>query len=188
MKEESKTDITLILQQVSEGDESAKEHLIAVVYDELKRQARIYLLGERKNHTLQPTALVHETYLRLVNQNKVEWKNRNHFFAIAARLMRRILIDYARSRSAEKRGGSNTRFSLDDKQISTTQRSSALIALDDALERLSAIDPRKARIVEMKFFGGLNESEIAEIEEVSTRTLRREWRIARLWLYRELRD
>ena len=179
-------DVTQILHKWSDGDADAPARLMPLVYDELRRQARNYLARERGSHTLQPTALVHEAYLRLVDQTRVNWQNRAHFFGMAASMMRRILIDYARAHATEKRGGASVRLSVDDVQIPLEQRAAGLIALDDALEELAKFDGRKARIVEMRFFGGLTDEEIAEVLGVTTRTVWRDWKTARLWLFREL--
>lgn len=186
MHKEKNLEITQILQDWNEGDKNAKERLIPYVYDELKRQARYLMSAERSNHTLQPTALVHEAFIKLSEQSGFEWKNRSHFFGIASRLMRQILVDHARRHAAEKRGGSPVHFSIDEVQISIEDRAASILALDEVLERFAEIDERQAKIVEMKFFGGLNIKEIAEALEISERTVGREWQAARFWLYREL--
>ena len=186
MSDKQTPDITQILQDWNSGDEKAKERLLAVVYDELKRQARFLMSKERADHTLQPTALVHEAFLKLSKQSKIEWKNRRHFYGIAAHLMRQILVDHARLYAAGKRGGNPIHFSLDDVQIPVEQRADSILALDEVLERLEALDEQQARIVEMRFFGGMTNQEIAENMEISERTVGREWQSARLWLYREL--
>lgn len=156
------------------------------VYDELRRLARGFLASERDSHTLQPTALVHEAYVRLVDQTRVNWQNRAHFYGIAASMMRRVLIDHARAHATEKRGGGAIQLSINDLQIPLEQRAAGLLAVDDALERLSQMDERKGRIVELRFFGGLSDEEIAEVLGVSVRTVLRDWKTARLWLFREL--
>lgn len=179
-------EVTRILHDWSGGDKKAPERLMPLVYDELRRLARVYLARERVAHTLQPTALVHEAYLRLVDQTRVSWQNRAHFYGIASSMMRRVLIDHARAHVTEKRGGDTIRLSLDDVQIPLEQRAASLLALDEALEKLSQLDERKGRIVELRFFGGLSDEEIAEVLSVSTRTVLRDWKTARLWLYREL--
>ena len=179
-------EITAILREWSDGDQAAPERLMPLVYDELRRQAANYLFKERKSHTLQPTALVHEAYLRLVDQTAVSWQNRAHFFGLAANMMRRVLIDHARAHATEKRGGAAERLSLDDVQIPLEQRAADLIALDNALEQLSKFDERKCRIVEMRFFGGMSDDEIAFALQISPRTVTRDWKTARLWLFREL--
>ena len=181
-------EVTQILHEWSEGDSQAVERLLPLVYDELRRLARGYFHGERREHTLEPTALVHEAYLRLVDQTRVSWQNRAHFYGVAASMMRRVLIDNARAKATEKRGGAAARLSLDGLQIPLPQRASDLVALDEALEKLAEIDERKCRIVEMRFFGGLTDEEIAELLQISTRTMLREWKKAKLWLYRELSD
>lgn len=179
-------EVTQILHDWSGGDADAPERLMPLVYNELRRLARIFLAKERGAHTLQPTALVHEAYLRLVDQTRVSWQNRAHFYGIASSMMRRVLIDHARAHATEKRGGDAIRLSLDDMQIPLEQRAAGLLALDEALEKMSQMDERKGRIVELRFFGGLSDEEIAEVLGVSTRTVLRDWKTARLWLYREL--
>jgi RNA polymerase sigma factor (TIGR02999 family) len=188
MNIEQQHEVTAILQDWSAGDGAAKERLFPLVYDELRRQARGFLLKERAEHTLQPTALVHEAYLKLIDQTRVTWQNRAHFFGIASQLMRRIMIDHARARASDKRGAAAIRLSLDDVQIPIEERAAGLIALDEALENLAHFDERKAKIVEMRFFGGLTDEEIAEVLQISTRTVLRDWKTARLWLYRELSE
>lgn len=186
MDDELQHEVTQILHEWSDGDKDAPARLMPLVYNELRRQARNYLARERGSHTLQPTALVHEAYLRLVDQTRISWQNRAHFFGIAANMMRRILVDHARSHASEKRGGAAVRLSIEDIQIPLEQRASDLITLDEALEKLVGFDERKAKIVEMRFFGGLTDEEIAEVLGVSSRTVLRDWKTARLWLYREL--
>ncbi len=186
MDGEPQHEVTQILHDWSGGDQRAPERLMPFVYDELRRLARIFLSTERGAHTLQPTALVHEAYLRLVDQTRVSWQNRAHFYGIAASMMRRVLIDHARSHATEKRGGATIHLSLDDVQVPLEQRASDFVALDEALEKLAGFDERKCKIVEMRFFGGLQDQEIAEFLGVTTRTVLRDWKKARLWLYREL--
>ncbi len=186
MSEQRASEITQILQDWNAGSEDAKERLLPFVYDELKRQARILMSRERSDHTLQPTALVHEAFLRLSEQTGIDWKNRNHFYGIAARLMRQILVDHARLYATEKRGNHPIHFSIDDVQISVEERASSILFLDEALARLERLDEQQARIVEMRFFGGMNNQEIAETLQISERSVGREWQAARLWLYREL--
>ncbi|HMM79904.1 MAG TPA: sigma-70 family RNA polymerase sigma factor [Pyrinomonadaceae bacterium] len=186
MDESSRSEITQILQDWNSGDENAYERLLPYVYDELKRQARRLMSRERVNHTLQPTALVHEAFLRLSKQGGVDWQNRGHFYGIASRLMRQILIDHARQHGAAKRGDAQIHLSLDDVSVGLETRAASILALDDALEHLEKLDERQAKIVEMRFFGGLSNSEIAEALEVSERTIIRSWSVARLWLLREL--
>ncbi len=179
-------DVTSILHEWSGGDSEAPARLMPLVYEELRRLARQRMSGEGAAITLQPTALVHEAYLRLVDQTRVSWQNRAHFYGVAASMMRRVLIDHARAHSTAKRGGAAVRLSLEDVQAPLEQRASDLVALDEALQQLAEIDERKSKIVEMRFFGGLTEEEIATVLDVSRRTVLREWKNARLWLYREL--
>lgn len=186
MGDELQHEVTQILRDWSGGDPNAPARLMPFVYDELRRLARAFLNKERGGHTLQPTALVNEAYLRLVDQTRVSWQNRSHFYGIAASMMRRVLIDHARAHAAEKRGGAHLRLSLDDVQLPLEQRAAAFVDLDEALERLARMDERKCKIVELRFFGGLSDEEIAEVLEISTRTVLRDWKTARLWLYREL--
>lgn len=178
--------ITALLQDWNSGKEEAKEHLVPFVYEELKRQARILMSRERQNHTLQATALVHEAFLKLSAQTGIDWQNRSHFYGIASRLMRQILIDHARLHMTEKRGNKPVYFSLDDVQIPIEERADSIIVLNEALERLEKFDEKQAKIVEMRFFGGMNNAEVAEALGISERTVGREWQAARLWLYREM--
>ncbi len=186
MSQQQVAEITQILQDWNDGREDAKERLVPFVYDELKRQARILMSRERADHTLQPTALVHEAFLRLSEQTGIDWKNRGHFYGIASRLMRQILVDHARLYATEKRGNHPIHFSIDDVQVPVEQRAGSILFLDQALERLEQLDEQQARIVEMRFFGGMNNQEIAETLNISERTVGREWQAARIWLYREL--
>lgn len=186
MSEKQASEITQFLQDWNDGNEEAKEMLLPFVYDELKRQARFLMAKERSNHTLQSTALVHEAFLRLSEQTGVEWKNRSHFYGIASRMMRQILVDYARAHAAEKRGNNQIHFSIDDVQIPVEERISSVLILHEVLERLEELDAQQSKIIEMRFFGGLNNREIAENLEISESTVGREWESARLWLYREL--
>jgi len=186
MSEPATSEITQILQDWNDGNAGAKEQLLPFVYDELKRQARFLMLSERSNHTLQPTALVHEAFLKLSEQTGIDWKNRSHFYGIASRLMRQILVDHARFHAAEKRGHNPIHFSIDDVQIPVEERAEAILTVNEVLERLEKFDEQQARIVEMRFFGGMNNQEIAESLNISERTVGREWQAARLWLYREL--
>ena len=188
MTNSSPSDITSILHDWSEGDADAPSRLMPLVYAELRRLARLRISHERSINTLQPTALVHEAYLRLVDQTRVNWQSRAHFYGVAASMMRRVLIDQARERASQKRGGTVVRLSLDDVQAPLEQRAADLVALDDALLRLSEFDDRKSKIVEMRFFGGLSEDDIASILSISRRTVMREWKVAKLWLYRELSE
>jgi len=181
-------DVTNLLLAWRRGDAAASDELVRVVYDELHRQAARAMRREDSAHTLQATALVNEAYLRLVDQRRVEWKNRAHFFGVAAQLMRRILVDHARGRQAAKRGGGQRALSLVDVDSAHDADATAIevLALHAALERLAAIDPRQARLVECRYFGGLNIEETAEVLEISPATVKREWVIARAWLRREL--
>jgi RNA polymerase sigma factor (TIGR02999 family) len=183
-------DITHLLKAWGDGDESALNRLTPLVYAHLREQARRYMRRERSGVTLQSTALVHEVYLRLVNTNEVECKDRAHFFALASQIMRRILVDAARFRAAAKRGGTMQAEhspSVDIDQLTVSSDSTALCALDDALESLAQIDPRRAKVIELRFFGGLSVDETAEALDVSPQTVMRDWRLARAWLSRELR-
>lgn len=179
--------ITQLLLKWSEGDNSALERLMPLVYDELRRLAVRYLRRERANHTLQPTALVNEAYLRLVDQQKVEWHNRAQFFGLAARLMRNILVDHARQRQAAKRGGEPHRISLEIEVQAGVEPEFEFLALHEALERLALFDKQKERIVELRFFGGLSIEETAAILEIGHATVERDWKFARAWLKRELK-
>jgi RNA polymerase sigma factor (TIGR02999 family) len=180
-------DVTALLQQWSDGDQSALDELLPIIYDELRRLAHAYLRHERSEQTLQTTALVHETYLRLVRQRSVNWKNRSHFFGIAAQAMRRILIDAARRRVADKRGGGAT-FVFDDDRPPTIRLDERLVALDNALKELEKIDPDQSRIVELRYFGGMTIEETAEAMRLSPATIKREWSTARAWLYRRMKS
>ena len=179
-------EVTRLLARVREGQAGASDELFTRVHQELRRLAAGYMRHERREHTLQPTALVHEAYLRLVDQRDASPENRAHFFGIAAGVMRRILIDHARARNAEKRGGDHLKVDLDEAAAEMSHPSESLIELDRALERLAAIDPRRARVVELRFFGGLTVEEIADLMAVGARTVDRDWRVARAWLRREL--
>jgi RNA polymerase sigma factor (TIGR02999 family) len=179
------SNVTRLLVEWRQGNEAAKDQLMSVVYDELRRLAHHYLRRERPGHTLQTTALVHEAYLQLVDQRKVQWENRAHFFGIAAHLMRRILVEYARRRAAAKRAGDEPRVSL-AKVSRSAERDVAVVALDDALRTLEALDPQQSRIVELRFFGGLTVDETAGVLGVSPRTIKREWRVAKAWLQHQL--
>ena len=179
-------EVTKLLLAWSQGDETVLEKLTPLVYEELRRLAHRYMARERPDHTLQTTALVNEAYLRLIDQKNVQWQNRAHFFAISAQMMRRILVDFARSRQYQKRGGQLHQVSL-DKVLEVAQGQGAdLVALDDALSALAAIDPRKSQVVELRFFGGLSVEETAEVLKVSPETVTRDWRMAKVWLLREL--
>jgi RNA polymerase sigma factor (TIGR02999 family) len=183
----SSQEITQLLLAWSDGDQAALEKLTPLVYAELRRLAKGYMFGERPGHTLQTTALINEAYMRLIDWKNVRWQGRAHFFGVAAQVMRRILVDFARARHYAKRGGAAQQVSLDEAVTIHEDRSAELIALDEALKNLAEIDPRKSQIVELRFFGGLNAKETAEALKVSQRTVEREWNSARAWLYRELR-
>ncbi|MEW6735539.1 MAG: sigma-70 family RNA polymerase sigma factor [Acidobacteriota bacterium] len=186
MKSSSK-EVTRLLLEWNAGNQDALINLIPLVYDELHRLARRYLRRERSSHTLQATALVNEAYLHLIDQD-VQWQNRAHFFGIAAQLMRRILVGYARSQAAFKRGGGKTKLSLDETITFPKKRDIELIALDDALVSLDSIDKRQSQIVELKFFGGLTTEEVAEILKISPATVKREWTVAKAWLYKAINE
>jgi len=182
----SPKEVTRLLMDWSGGNQAALDKLMPLVYDELRRIARSYMRRERSDNTLQPTALVNEAYLRLVDQHNVRWQNRAHFFAIAAKLMRRILVDRARRDNAAKRGGPAQPIPVDQIQIASPQQSVDLLALDEALDGLAAIDELQARIVELKYFAGLTIEEVAEVLSSSPATIKREWNVARAWLHRQL--
>jgi RNA polymerase sigma-70 factor (ECF subfamily) len=185
MSQDSHEGITQLLLAWSEGDRGALEQLMPAVYGELKCLARRHLAGER-GHTLQATVLVHEAYLKLIDQHSVTWQNRAHFFAIAARLMRRIVVNHARTRNAGKRGNGAAPLNIDDIDVLADDQSIDLLALDDALSRLARVDPRQGEIVELRFFGGLSIEEIATALAISTGTVKREWRTAKAWLHKEI--
>jgi RNA polymerase sigma factor (TIGR02999 family) len=179
-------EVTELLRRWSGGDVSARESLVPLVYDELRRLARYYLAGQRSDHTLQSTAIVHEAYLRLAGRDNVHWENRRHFFAVAAQLMRRILVDHARKRNAAKRGGSQLTLLVDEAVEPSSRRELDLVALDDALKALAELDERQSRIVELRFFGGLSIEDTSRLLEISPATVKREWSTARAWLYEEI--
>lgn len=181
------TGVTQLLLQWGKGDESALDELLPLVYDALRRLAGSYLRRERPDHSLQATALVHEAYLRLVDQKSVDWKNRAQFFGVSAQIMRRILVDHARARHAAKRGGAGPRLSLSIADRFIPQKDLDLMALDDALNALAAFDAQQSKIVEMRFFGGLTIEEIAEAIGVSRATIERDWTLAKAWLRREIK-
>ena len=183
----AQVDVTVLLSQLTQGNQEAAEKLIPLVYDELKRLARSYMRRERGDHTLQTTALVHEAYLKLVRQHAANWQSRSHFFGIAAQLMRRILIDYARGRLREKRGGAKAILPLNEALVFSPEHSEELVKLDEALERLSKLDARQSQIVELRFFGGLSVEETSEFLSVSPKTVKRDWAVAKVWLHGELR-
>ena len=180
--------VTQLLEDWSRGDDAALAELTPLVYEELRRLAHRQMGGERPDHTLQTTALVNEAYLRLADQTNLRWQDRAHFFAVAARAMRQILVNYAKSYRAQKRGGGALKVDLDDVAIVSPEESKEIVDLHEALERLGTLDSRKARVVELKYFGGLNYDEMAEVLKISPVTVRRDWEFARLWLYTELHD
>jgi RNA polymerase sigma-70 factor, ECF subfamily len=178
--------VTELLAQWSHGDDAALAELTPLVYDELRRLAHRHMGGERPGHTLQTTALVNEAYLRLADQTNPHWQNRAHFFAVAARAMRQIMVSYARTQRSQKRGGGALKIELDDAALVSPAQSQEIVDLHEALEQLSALDSRKAQVVELKYFGGLNYDEIAEVLKISRVTVRRDWEFAKVWLYTEL--
>jgi RNA polymerase sigma factor (TIGR02999 family) len=179
-------EVTVLLKAMTAGDENAPEKLLPIIYNDLRRLAGAYLSNERKDHTLQATALVHEAYIRLVDWENVSWQNRAHFFAVAAQVMRRILVDHARGKKAEKRSGFGQKFALDEAVSFPEKKDVDLVALDDALSELEKTDPRQAKIVELRFFGGLTIEETAEALRVSPATVKNEWTFAKAWLRLEL--
>jgi RNA polymerase sigma-70 factor (ECF subfamily) len=180
-------DVTALLSELEQGDQAAAEKLVPLVYEELKRLARGYMRRERPDHTLQTTALVHEAYLRLVRQRKPNWQCRSHFFGIAAQMMRRILLDHARGHLRQKRSGPAQVLRLDEALTFSREQSEELVKLNEALKRLSAIDPRQGKIVELRFFGGLSVEETSEVLCISPKTVKRDWAVAKAWLHGELR-
>jgi RNA polymerase sigma factor (TIGR02999 family) len=185
-KDAPASDVTQLLLAWRGGDASAGEQLLPAIYEELHRQAARAMRREANEHTLQPTALVHEAYLRLVDQSRVEWRNRAHFFGVAAQVMRRILVDHARGRDAAKRGGGMQRLTLNDADAAVGESDVDVLDLHEALETLAAFDPLQARLVELRYFSGLNIEETAEALDISPATVKREWAVARAWLRREL--
>lgn len=179
-------EISQLLDEWSHGNQAALDRLYPLVYDELRRMAHRYMSRERKGHTLQTTALINEAYLRLVEQKHVQWANRAHFFGISAQIMRRILIDHARRYEYSKRGGGTQKVSLEEVAVVAKERSRELLAVDEALTRLGEIDPRRSQVVELRFFGGLTNDEIAALLKISANTVTRDWNLARAWLYQEL--
>jgi RNA polymerase sigma-70 factor, ECF subfamily len=186
MTPDSPKEVSLLLLAWSDGDETALDKLIPLVYEELHRLAHHYISRERPGNTLQTTALAHEAYLRLVDTNSVQWQNRVHFFAVAAKVMRRILVDLARARHNLKGGGGAQHVSLDRVLVASPERRADMLALDEALDRLKALNPRQSQVVELRYFGGLTADEVGKVINVSPRTVRSDWRLARAWLYREL--
>jgi RNA polymerase sigma-70 factor, ECF subfamily len=186
MTETPSQEVTALLASWAEGDEDALNRLLPLVERELRRLARLQMAAERPGHLLQPTALVNEAYLRLVDIQRVRWQNRTHFFAVAARLMRRILVDAARSQQYQKRGGRTQRVTLDEAMLVSTETPEQLVALDDALQALASAAERKSRVVELRYFGGLSVEETAEVLKISPETVMRDWKFAKSWLLREL--
>lgn len=184
----AKEDVTWLLSAVSAGDHGAVETLLPIVYNELRHRAGFLMQREREGHTLQPTALVHEAFLRLVQQERVEWQGRAHFFAVASQVMRRILVDHARARAAGKRGGRETRMALEEGLGLSAARDADVMAIDQALTKLAAIDQRQAEIVSLRFFGGLSVEEVAAVLSLPKRTVEAEWTMIRAWLRRELTE
>jgi RNA polymerase sigma-70 factor, ECF subfamily len=180
-------DVTTLLKQMANGDRDAAAQLIPLVYDELHRVAEHHLRLERPNHTLQPTALVHEAYLKLVVQRDADWQNKTHFCAVASQVMRRILVDYARGRLRVKRGGNPPKLQLEEGSVIAPARCDELVALDEALEKLARVDTRQSRVVELRFFGGLTVDETATVLGISPKTVKREWSMAKAWLYGEVK-
>ena len=178
--------ITELLAGYTRGDKEVLDKLMPIVYEELRRQAARYLRREQAGHTLQTTALIHEAYVRLVDQRNVQWQNRAHFFGIAAQLMRRILVDHARTKKRVKRGGSDVRVSLADADVAVKDPDLDVVALDEALQRLAALDEQQSRVVELRFFSGLTVEETAEVMGISKATVKRDWSMAKAWLHREL--
>lgn len=181
-------EITQLLAEWSDGNQSALDELYPLVYDELHRLARRYMSREREGHTLQTTALINEAYVRLVDQRNVHWANRSHFFAISAQIMRRILIDHARRHAYAKRGGGAQQVSLDEAAIVTRTAGAELLRLDEALKSLAEMDPRRSQVVELRYFGGLNNEEIAGVLNISENTVTRDWNMARAWLHQQLSE
>ncbi|RPI17967.1 MAG: sigma-70 family RNA polymerase sigma factor [Acidobacteria bacterium] len=188
MERSSPHEVSLLLRACSGGDKAALDKLMPVVYDELHRRAHRYMVHERAGATLQTTALVNEAYLRLVDLKRIDWQDRTHFFAVAATFMRRILVDFARSRSYQKRGGEAQKVSIDPALLPSPEAGVDMIAIDQALTALAEFDPRKARVVELRFFGGMSEDETAGVLQVSRETVKRDWRLAKLWLLHRLSE
>lgn len=180
-------DITALLNKAAVGDSGAATQVVPLIYEELRRLAARYMAGERPGHTLQTTALVHEAYLRLVDRRQATWQNRAQFYGTAAQAMRRILVDHARARHSEKRGGEATHLCLDEALVFSDSQSDELVRLDGALERLRQLDPRQSRVIELRFFAGLSVEETCDVLGVSPKTVKRDWSVARAWLHRELR-
>jgi len=182
MTQPSSSDVTLLLQRLTDGDQDALDQLIPLIYDELHRLAAFHLQRERVDHTLQTTGLVHEAYLRLVDQKEAQWKNRGHFFAVASQAMRRVLVDYARRHEAVKRGNAVPKIPLDEALAFSQENTHQVLAIDELLEKLALLDPTESKIVELRFFGGLTVEETAEVMDISPATVKREWSVAKAWL------
>lgn len=187
MQNPAREEVTALLGQLADGDGAAASRLIPIVYDELRRLAGGYMRRERREHTLQPTALVHEAYLKLIEQRAVDWQGRAHFFAIAAQTMRRILVDHARGHLRDKRGGGMIPVPLEEALVFSPEQSSELVRLDASLERLAKLDPRQSRIVELRFFGGLTVEQTAELLGISPKTVKRDWSMAKAWLHGDMK-
>ena len=187
MQKVLREDVTELLGQLAKGNEAAASKLIPIVYDELRRLAAAYMRRERPDHTLQPTALVNEAYLKLIEQRNVDWHGRSHFFGIAAQIMRRILVDHARAHLRDKRGGGAIPVPMEEALVFAPEQSSELVKLDESLERLAKLDPRQSKIVEMRFFAGLTVEQTAEALDISPKTVKREWSMAKAWLHGELK-
>jgi RNA polymerase sigma factor (TIGR02999 family) len=185
--ERAPKDVTVLLAEVTKGDPQAAAKLVPLVYDELRRLAGRYMRREREDHTLQATALVHEAYLKLVQQPSVDWQNRAHFFGIAAQVMRHILVDHARGHTREKRGAGQQFVSLEEELVFSPEKSGELLKVDESLQRLTKLDPRQGRIVELRFFGGLTVEETAHVLGISPKTVKREWSMAKAWLHGDLK-
>ena len=186
MSSSASPNATQILAELKAGDANATERLFPLVYREFRAMAARYLRNERVDHTLEPTALVHEAYLKMIDQNRIDWQGRTHFFAVAAQAMRRVLIDHARQHRRQKRGGGRQKIMLDESLAISPKRAEELVALDEALDRLAGLDQRQAKVVEMRFFGGMKVEEVAKVLEVSKRTVEGDWTMAKAWLKREL--
>jgi RNA polymerase sigma-70 factor (ECF subfamily) len=181
-------EVTMLLSALKRGDDAAAARLMPLIYDELRRLAASYMRRERTDHTLQATALVHEAYLKLVEQRSTDWQSRAHFFGVAAQLMRRILVDHARGHSRQKRGGEQVKVTLDEAFVFAERQADEVLAVDDSLNELAKMDPRQARVVELRFFGGLSVEEAADVLGVSPKTIKREWSVAKAWLTADLKQ
>ncbi len=188
MTKPSPKDVTVLLREWRSGDKHALDKLMPLVYDEMRRIAHRYMQNEREGHTLQTTALINEAYVRLVGRQKIEWQNRAHFYAVTAQVMRQVLIDHARRLHMAKRGGSAQRVTLDEAVTMSVERAEELLALDEALVELARLDPRKGRVVELRYFGGLSMEDSADVLGISLMTVRRDWRAAKAWLFQRMRE